>query len=131
MSRQIALPTFIRGLYVICMAGAAFNHARILADHGLFWDYGGIHPFYAVFWTSLTFIDTLAALLLLARPRAGLALTAAVIVVDVLVNATAGLRYGFDWAAFGAQCLFLVIVLATVGPAWRGVHTNVNRSARS
>jgi hypothetical protein len=125
------LSTALRGLYMVCMAGAAFNHACIVAEHGLFWDYGGIHPFYAVFWTSLTFVDTLAVLLLLVRPRAGLALTAAVIVVDVLVNATAGLRYGFDWAAFGAQCLFLVIVLATVGLAWRGVHTNVNRSARS
>jgi hypothetical protein len=121
----------LRGLYAACMAGAAFNHARIVAEHGLFWDYGGIAPFYAVFWTSLTFIDALAVFLLLARPRVGLALTAAVIVIDVLVNATVGLRYGFDWAAFGAQCLFLVIVMVTIGPAWRGSAINFNRASRS
>jgi hypothetical protein len=125
------LSTAVRALYALCMAGAAFNHARIVADHGLFWDYGGIAPFYAVFWTSLTFVDTLAVLLLLARPRAGLALTVAVIVIDVLVNASVGLRYGFDWAAFGAQCLFLMIVLATIGTAWRGLPTNFNRASRS
>src|SRR5438067_12184525 len=50
---------------------------------------------------------------------------------DVLVNATVALRYGFDWAAFGAQCLFVVIVLATVGPAWRGCAINLNRASRS
>jgi hypothetical protein len=131
MPKPKNLSTALRGLYALCMAGAAFNHARIVAEHGLLWDYGGIHPFYAVFWTSLTFVDALAVLLLLARPRAGLALTAAVIVIDVLVNASVGLRYGFDWAAFGAQCLFLVIVLATVGPAWRGLAPDFNRAPRS
>jgi hypothetical protein len=131
MPNPTKLSTAVRGLYAVCMAGAAFNHARIVAEHGLFWDYGGIAPFYAVFWTSLTFIDTLAVLLLLVRPRAGLALTAATIIIDVLVNATAGLRYGFDWAAFDAQCLFLVIVLATIAPAWRGFSTDFNRASRS
>jgi hypothetical protein len=58
------------------------------------------------------------------QPRAGLALTAAVIVIDVAVNACAGLAYGFDRAAFGAQMLFLVVVLATLRPAWRGVKIN-------
>lgn len=113
-------------LYAACMAGAAFNHARILAAHGLWWDYGGIHPFYAAFWTSLTLLDALAVLLLLARPRRGLVLTAAIIVADVLVNATAGLRYGFDWAAFAAQCLFMVFVLGTVRQAWRRAAVDGN-----
>jgi hypothetical protein len=109
----------VRTLYAVCMLGAAFNHARIVLAHGLAWRYGGVHPLLAGFWTSLTFIDRLAVLLLIVRPRAGLALTAAVIVVDVAVNACAGLAYGFDWAAFGAQALFLAIVLATLRPAWR------------
>lgn len=110
----------IRTLYALCMAGAAFNHARIVLAHGLGWNYGGVHPLLATFWTALTFIDPLAVILLVLRPRAGLALTAAVIVCDVIVNACAGLAYAFDWAAFGAQVLFLVVVLATFGAAWRG-----------
>lgn len=101
------------------MAGAAWNHARIVFEHGLGWDYGGIHPFVAAFWTSLTFLDALAVLLLLARPRAGVALTAVIIVADVLVNSWVGLRYGFDTASFAAQSMFLVFVLTTLRPALR------------
>jgi hypothetical protein len=102
------------------MTGAAWNHARILFEHGLGWDYGGIHPFYATFWTSLTFFDSLAVLLLLARPRAGLLLTALIIVGDVVINACVGLTYGIDLAAFAAQFVFMVFVLATLRRAWHG-----------
>lgn len=108
----------IRILYAVCMAGAAWNHARIVFEHGLRWDYGGIHPFVATFWTALTFLDTLAVLLLLAWPRAGLALTAGIIVADVGVNAGVGLAYGFDVASFVAQCVFLIFVSCTVRRAW-------------
>lgn len=100
------------------MTGAAGNHARILYEHGLWWDYGGIHPFYATFWTSLTFFDSLAVLLLLTRPRAGLVLTTLIIVSDVLINAGVGLSYGFDLASFAAQFIFMVFVLGTVRRAW-------------
>lgn len=123
----------VRGFYILCLAGAAFNHARILAEHGLWWDYGGIHPFIAGFWTALTLFDSLAIALLLFAPRAGLALTTTIIVADVAVNACAGLAYGFDWRAFGAQALFLGIVLATVGPAWRDLdrRNRVGRTANA
>ena len=104
----------IRVIYAICLTGAAWNHARILFEHGLWWNYGGIHPFYATFWTSLTFFDSLAVLLLLTRPRAGLVLTTLIIVSDVLINACAGLSYGFDLASFVAQFIFMVFVLGTV-----------------
>jgi len=39
-----------------------------------------------VYWTVLAFVDALAALLLLVRPRARLALTLLVIVSDVSFN---------------------------------------------
>ena len=113
-------PVAIRLLYALCLAGAAWNHLRIALDHGLWWDYGGIPLFYQVFWTSLTFLDPLAVLLLLLRPRAGLVLTAAIIVIDVLVNASAAYVIGPDWQALGAQLLFLAFVLATIGRAWPG-----------
>jgi hypothetical protein len=108
----------IRFLYALCLTGAAWNHARILFEHGLWWNYGGIHPFYATFWTSLTFFDSLAVLLLLTRPRAGLALTTLIIVSDVLINACVGLTYGIDLASFVAQFVFLIFVLGTVRHAW-------------
>jgi hypothetical protein len=110
----------IRVVYALCLTGAAWNHARILLEHGIWWNYGGIHPFYATFWTSLTFFDSLAVILLLTRPRAGLVLTTLIIVSDVLINACVGLSYGFDPASFGAQCFFMVFVLATVRRAWYG-----------
>lgn len=104
----------IRILYAVCLAGAAWNHARVVFEHGVAWDYGGVQPFVAAFWTSLTFFDTLAVVLLLTRPRTGVALAALIILCDVIVNAYVGLVYGFDVASFAAQCLFLVFVLCTV-----------------
>lgn len=107
-------------MYAVCLAGAAFNHARIVWEHGLWWDYGGVHPFLAAFWTSLTFLDPLAVLLLMVRPRAGIASTVLIIVSDVVINACAGVAYRFDKASFVAQCVFMVFVLATARHAWHG-----------
>lgn len=115
----------IRSLYALCLAGAARNHVLIVAEHDWQWDYGGVLPFVATFWTALTLLDPLAIFLLWLRPHAGLALTTAIIVSDVLINAGVGLRYGFDWLFFGAQALFMLIVLATVGRAWRGLAVPV------
>jgi hypothetical protein len=113
------LVRWTRALYTLALLGATWNHARIVLAHGLGWDYGGLPAFVTHFWTALTFLDPLAVLLLWLAPRAGLAATAAIIVVDVVVNAGVGLAYGFDWAAFAAQCVFLVFVLATLRPMWR------------
>ena len=110
----------IRAIYALCLAGAAYNHARILLEHGLRYDYGGVPLFYRLFWTGLTFFDPLAILLLLLVPRAGLGLTLAIIAVDVAVNATATFIIGPDYLSLGAQTLFLAFVLATIGYAWPG-----------
>jgi hypothetical protein len=109
----------IRLLYVLCLTGAAWNHARDVIAHGLHWDHGGVPAFVSSFWTALTFVDPLAVVLLLLAPRPGLALTVAIIVADVAVNGWVGITYGFDAPAFAAQALFLVFVLATVRIAWR------------
>ena len=111
-------PAVIRSTYCLCLAGATFNHVRTLLEHGLRYDYGGVPLFYRVFWTALTFFDPLAIVLLLALPRAGLALTMAIVVADVAVNASAALTISFDLTALGAQTLFLAFVLATIGYAW-------------
>ena len=109
----------IRLIYAICLAGASFNHARIVAAHGLTWNYGGLPVFVCVFWTALTFVDALAVILLMTTPLLGLGLATAIIVCDVVINAWVGMRYGFDVASFAAQALFLLFVMSTVGIAWR------------
>ncbi|GGC65332.1 hypothetical protein [Undibacterium terreum] len=108
----------LRAIYAVCLTAASYNHAYIVFAYGLQWDYGGLPLFVSIFWTALTFIDPLAAFLLLAKPKAGLGLTAAIIVSDVAINAWVGANYGFHWPPFLAQSLFLVFVLATIRTAW-------------
>ncbi len=66
-----------------------------------------------MFWSLLTLLDPLAALLLFVRPRAGLALTVAIIVVDVLHNGYYVARHG-QWLAtfYVSQVAFCIAVLA-------------------
>ena len=118
--KTVRNPSFlIRLIYAICLAGASFNHARIVAAHGLNWNYGGLPAFICVFWTALTFVDALAVILLMTKPMLGLGLATTIIVCDVVINAWVGVTYGFDVASFVAQALFLVFVMSTVGIAWR------------
>jgi hypothetical protein len=118
--KTVRNPSFlIRLIYAICLTGASYNHARIVAAHGLDWNYGGLPVFVCVFWTALTFIDALAVILLMTKPILGLGLAAAIIVCDVAINSWVGMTYGFDIASFFAQALFLVFVMSTVGIAWR------------
>jgi hypothetical protein len=125
-------PSFLlRLIYAICLAGASFNHARIVAAHGLDWNYGGLPMFVCVFWTALTFVDALAVILLMTTPLLGLSLTTAIIVCDVVINAWVGMKYGFDVAAFSAQAMFLVFVMSTVGIAWRSELTRPLRQPAS
>lgn len=118
--KTVRNPSFlIRLIYAICLVGASYNHARIVVAHGIEWNYGGLPLFVCVFWTALTFIDPLAVILLMTKPLFGLALTAAIIVCDVVINFWVGITYGFDIASFLAQALFLIFVMSTVGIAWR------------
>ena len=113
MRKRWSVSFVIRPLYALCLAGATYNHARIVLEHGLRWDYGGVPIFVSTFWTALTFVDALAVLLLFVRPRYGVALTVAIIVSDVAVNSWVGMAYGIDVAAFAAQLVFLLFVLCT------------------
>jgi hypothetical protein len=106
----------IRAFFALCLLGATFNHAWAIAAHGLLWDYGyGADAMLAskIFWALLTLLDPLAALLLFVRPRAGLALTVAIIVCDVLHNGYYVARHG-QWLAtfYVSQVAFCVAVLA-------------------
>lgn len=70
-------PAFaLRVIYGISLLAGTSTHAATIWQHGLFWDYGGVRPFTRVYWTSLTFLDPLAAILLFVYPRIGLVATA-------------------------------------------------------
>jgi hypothetical protein len=74
----------IRILYALCLVGATVNHVQ--AVHARGWLPNDAPLLTAVYWSSLTFLDPLAAVLLFIRPRIGIRATVAVIVSDVLHN---------------------------------------------
>lgn len=113
----------VRTAYAACLLGATFNHAGVVARHGLFWDYGGVPAASAVFWTSLTALDPMTAILLFVWPNAGVAATGAIIVTDVIHNTWITAQYAPPHRAFGAmmadpfmvsQIAFMLFVMATM-----------------
>ncbi|MFT5860869.1 MAG: hypothetical protein ACI865_002985 [Flavobacteriaceae bacterium] len=87
----------------------------------------------ALFWDSLTFLDPLAALLLIIRSKSGLLLTTFIIIVDVLHNnlfyadelyftpIPIGTWLATYWMILG-QMIFLLFVLVTLKRNWRAVN---------
>ena len=122
MTRDLAL----RIVYAACLIVATGNHMLVQIRHGLFWDYGGVPVASATFWTLLTLIDPIAAILLFVRPNIGVGLTAVIIIADVAHNLWIRERYGPPGADFAAmfgnpfilcQIAFLVFVVATMRSA--------------
>lgn len=75
-----------------------------------------------IFWEALTFFDPLAALLLFLQPRAGIALTAAIILVDVAHNTFyVALKQQWLEPFYLSQVAFLIIVFLLSPSAWRGL----------
>jgi hypothetical protein len=121
----------IRAVWAACLVLAGLNHARILVQHGLLWDYGGVGWASAAYWSSLTILDPLAAILLFARPRIGIAAAAILITTNVAHNLAITARYTpvgefLGRAASSPQLLsqiaFLLFVAATARAAWRGAR---------
>jgi len=77
--------------YVIAFAVATICHLFDIARGGWL-PYKTYAPGLNVFWTSLTFFDPLAIVLLWKRRRAGLGLALLIITVDVAVNLSVGVR---------------------------------------
>jgi hypothetical protein len=117
----------LRAIYAICLLAATCTHIAMLARHGLLWDYGGAHLLSRVYWTSLTVLDPLAALLLFVRPRVGLILTVLIIASDVLHNTLVGVPPLN--AMYLSQVAFLLFVASTVYVAWRGVSSEPQHEA--
>lgn len=120
------LGSLIRIVYALCLAGATINHVRAVLAHGWLPDH--LPTATAVYWSSLTVLDPLAALLLFLRPRAGIALTGAIIASNVAHNLwfirshPLGRSFVEDVTSNGfmvSQLAFLLFVLATAPAAWR------------
>ncbi|SNQ28957.1 hypothetical protein [Acinetobacter apis] len=111
----------IRVIYALCLTGAAFNHLKTVLMHGLFWDYHHAPIFARFFWTSLTFLDPLAVILLFLKPKAGLILTFLIIFVDVIHNTGILIYEKRDMlnSVQIAQCMFLCFVCVTIHIPWK------------
>lgn len=118
----------VRSIWAACLLIGGLNHARILIQHGLFWDYGGVATASAVYWTSLTVLDPLAAALLFVRPKVGIIATVTLIVTNVIHNIAVTAHYAPEGEllirAFNpyllSQIAFMLFVAVTARIAWRG-----------
>lgn len=123
-----ALAFTLRTLFACCLLVATANHINADLSHGLLWDYGyGADALLGsrMFWGALTFLDPLAAILLFIRPRAGIVLTAAIILVDVAHNTFyVALRQQWLEPFYLSQLAFLVTVALLSPIAWRHPRRN-------
>lgn len=117
----------IRAVYAVCLLGATFNHARLLVQHGLFWDYGGASLASTVFWTSLTALDPLTVILLFVLLNIGVVATGLIIVADVVHNLWVTARYALPHRFLitvttdpfvASQVAFLLFAAVTISVAW-------------
>ena len=108
----------VRLLYVLCLAVGTYTHASMLAHHGWRWDYGGKPFFTVVFWSALTFLDPLVAVLLLVVPRAGTVLLLLLMFSDVVHNTWVVKVYGGVLWMVADQWIFFIFVLATARIIW-------------
>jgi hypothetical protein len=117
----------VRCIWAACLLLGTANHARIVFRHGLGWDYGGVHWASAAYWSSLTLLDPLVAILLFARPRVGIPATILLIVTNVVHNLAVTARYAPDGAFLTrvthpiilCQVGFMLLVLTTARTAWK------------
>ena len=127
MQRQSKI---IRAIWASCLVIGGLNHARILLQNGLFWDYDGAALGSAIYWSSLTFIDPVVAALVFMRPRLGVCCTIVLIVTNVAHNlyVTSSQAPPGEFIAYAAnpfvlsQIAFMVFVLASARIAWNGVR---------
>jgi hypothetical protein len=118
----------VRSIWAACLLGAGLNHARLLVQHGLTWDYGGLNPISATYQSSLTLIDPLVAALLFIKPKVGVPATVVLIVTNVIHN-LATINHFSPPGEFLtrashpitlSQIGFMVFVVATAQIAWLG-----------
>lgn len=125
----------VRVIWAACLLIGGVNHALILIQHGPLWDYGGVSWASAAYWSSLTIIDPVIAVLLFARPKFGIPLTIVVIVTNVLHNLAVTIWYAPEDAGLArianpfllSQIGFMLFVAVTARTAWKGSRNSTAR----
>jgi hypothetical protein len=120
--RSIVVPS----IWAACLLGADLNHARLLVQHGLFWDYGGLNAISAAYMTDLTLLDPLVAVLLSVRPKVGTIATIILIVTNVIHNLATTAHFAppgefltrASHPIILSQFVFMLFVIATARIAW-------------
>jgi hypothetical protein len=118
-----------RSIWAACLLIGGANHARTLLKRGLLWDYGGVGWASSAYWSSLTILDPIAAVLLFARPKVGILSTIVLIVTNVVHNLAVTAQHvpkgEFLTRAASdpfiiSQIGFMIFVGATARIAWKG-----------
>ena len=109
------VPRTVLILFALCLLGACAVHVADLWQHGWLPYHFAPFPLNA-YWTALTFLDAVAAVLLLCRPRTGLALALLIIASDVALNLFSRfyLHLHLRALALSLQLLFFVAVVAAI-----------------
>jgi hypothetical protein len=110
------------------MLVGASTHIKWIWENGFFSAQENTCFFSTIFWDSLTFLDIIAAILIITRPKVGILLTLTIITIDVIHNNLVvlldnqhindigfkmwGIKY---WMLIG-QLLFLIFVFWTLKP---------------
>src|SRR5690349_17896598 len=127
-----------RSVWAACLLLAWLNHVRILLQNGLFWDYGGVGWASAIYWSSLTVLDPLVAVLLLVRPRVGIAGAIVLIATNVAHNLAVTAQHAPEGQFLArvasspfiiSQIGFLLFVGVTARIAWNGVRSAAHQDA--
>jgi hypothetical protein len=124
----------VRSIWAACLLIAGANHARILLQHGLLWDYGGIGWASSAYSSSLTVLDPLTAALLFARPKIGILSTVALIITNVIHNLLLIEHYAPAGQFLNrisnpitiSQIGFMLFVGVTARTAWKGIESSNN-----
>ena len=116
----------ILAIQCLAMLGGASTHVLWIFENGIF-AHNTNHPFVStIFWDCLSFVDIIAALFLLIRPKWGVVLTLFIITIDVIHNNVLLLLYKQHIGDIGlliwatkywmliAQLLFMSFVLLTL-----------------
>ncbi len=109
--------------------GAVSHFAWLWLNGSLF--YHGPAPAWAVwFWFGVCAVDFVVFWLMLTRPRAGVAMGVATMIVTLSVNWTQfpTFEYTFNWVLIGLT-LFGVIVLASAPWLWRASRWRLSRTS--
>jgi hypothetical protein len=120
----------------ICMLSGTATHLLWIINNGFLSEKNNVPMISRLFWDSLTFLDPLAAVLLIIKPKTGLYLTAAIITVDVIHNSIICFRgFSFETSYFIrwmqsnwmliSQITFGLFVLITFNNNYREIKSQI------